>query len=310
MKTYQEELATFYRTRGAKDKEPRKKRGEGVGLKKAAWIALLGAGGLGLGLTAGKGKMMLKGSSKNKILKQIEKIDKDALAFAKKYKAKGRKQMSLDDALKTTGAYKKKKQLTGELGEATLKDKKATSEEMRKMATVLGLTGIGAGYVTKPFLQGKPKQQEPKYRYIPREYIPMPYYYYETYLKEVAEFARTRGAKDKKKRKARTRKEMIAEDEKLKYAAGRGAKAGAMGGAALGGLSGAASGALQGGLYGASGGPIGIAPGAAIGAGLGGVTGAGIGALTGAPGGAINAAWAKQMEKRYRKKLMKGKKKE
>ena len=313
MQTYLTDVAEFYRTKGARDERPRKRRGQGdsgSGLKKSAWIGLLGVGGVGAGLLAGKGKALLKGSTKNKLLKEIAKLDKDALTFAKKYKAKGRKQMSIDDALKSTGTYKKKKQLTGELGEATLKDKEISRNEMKKMATRLGIAGAGAGIVTKPFFQGKSKRQEPQYRYIPREYLPMPYYYYSAYQKEVAEFARTRGAKDKKKRKSRkdmTRKELLQEDEKLKYAAGRGAKAGALGGGALGALSGATSGALQGAVLGSAGGPGGAAGGAALGGAGGALVGGGVGALAGAPGGAINAAWAKKMEKRYRKKLLKGK---
>lgn len=103
-----------------------------------------------------------------------------------------------------------------------------------------------------------------------------------------AEFARTKGAKDKTKRKARSAAQLIKEDEKLKYAAGRGAKAG--------GAIGAGLGALQGGMYGtALAGPVGTIPGAVGGA----LAGGAGGAITGAAGG----AWAKRMEQRYRKKL-------
>lgn len=311
MATYLAEVSEFARTRGAKDKQPRKKRG----FKKSAWIGALGAGGVLAGLAAGKGKGIVRGiqgGTKGKILKKIRELDKAADAFAKRAKAKGRQEMNAEAAHKTLGTWKKRKQLHEAYGDADIKDMDLTREDMKKWATRLGLGGIGGGLITKPFLQSdQPKKQKRKQFY--REPIYMPgYYYYSTYSDEVAEFARTRGAKDKKKRKPRsqmTTKEKLAEDEKLKYAAGRGAKAGALGGALQGGLSGAAAGALQGGLYGsAAGGPPGTLGGAAIGAGVGGAAGAGIGALTGAPGGAINAAWAKRMEKRYRKKLLKGKK--
>ena len=324
MRTYLNEVAEFYRTKGAKDERPRKRRGEGEGgggLKKKAWIALLTAGGVGAGLLAGKGKAIIRGSSSRKIAKQIAELDKaaDKLAptlYPKSSKRKISPEQLFQEAHKTRGTWKKRQALVDERELAKHTDKKLTRKDMVKLASALGLTGAGAGIVTKPFLQGEPKRKEPQYRYIPREYIPMPYYYYSSYEEEVAEFARTKGARDKKKRKSRkdmTRKELLAEDEKLKYAAGRGAKAGALGGALIGGGAGAASGALQGavlgGASGAAGGPIGAGTGAALGAGGGALIGGATGALAGAPGGAINAAWAKQMEKRYRKKLMKGKKK-
>ncbi len=112
----------------------------------------------------------------------------------------------------------------------------------------------------------------------------------------LVEFARPRGAKDKKKRKKRkdmSPQELLREDEKLKYAIGRGAK--------YGGLLGAGTGAVSGGLTGGlTLGPAGVP----IGAGVGAVKGAGSGALAGGLYGGLT----KRAEKRYRKKLMKSKK--